>query len=113
MLTHLALMKPRADLSAADRHGLVSAFERAIREIPTVRGVRVGRRVVHGASYESRMPDTADYLVAIDFDDLSGLSTYLQHPAHEDLGARFGPALAAGLVYDFEGVSLGSLRDLK
>jgi Stress responsive A/B Barrel Domain len=112
MVTHLVLMKPRDDLSATERDSLVSAFERAISEIPTVRKVRIGRRIVHGAGYEARMPELADYLVAIDFDDLEGLTTYLHHAAHEELGNRFGDSLLSGLVYDFEDVRLGSLRDL-
>ena len=102
MLSHIVLMKPRADLSAAEKRALVDAFQRAVREIPTVRAVRVGRRIVHGAGYEQGAPDAADYLVAIDFDDLSGLQTYLRHPAHADLGARFNQSLKSALVYDFE-----------
>jgi hypothetical protein len=104
-------MKPRADLSAADRERLIAAFERAIREIPTVRHVHVGRRITHGAGYEARMPDAADHFVMIDFEDAAGLATYLHHPAHEDLGMRFYDSLAAAFVYDFEEVELGSLRD--
>jgi hypothetical protein len=102
MVSHVVMMKPRPDLSADDRHALVAAFERAIREIPTVRAVRVGRRVVHGGGYEPLAPDTADYLVVIDFDDLEGLQTYLRHPAHEQLGVRFGQSLSSALVYDFD-----------
>lgn len=112
MVSHHVIMKPRADLSAADRDRLVGAFERAIREIPTVRMVRVGRRVMHGAGYEAKMPDTADYFVTIEFDDLAGLTAYLDHPAHQDLGARFNDSLAAGLVFDFEEVGLDRLRGL-
>jgi hypothetical protein len=113
MVSHIVLLKPRPDLSDAQRERLVAAFERAVREIPTVRQVRVGRRVIHGAGYEEGMPDTADYLVAIDFDDVGGLATYLGHPAHDELGARFGDSLAGALVYDFESVGLGELRDLR
>ena len=102
MVSHLVLMKPRADLSPADRRALVDAFGRAIREIPTVRDVRVGRRVTHGAGYEQAMPDTADYLIVIDFDDVAGLQTYLRHPAHEALGARFSQSLSSAWVYDYE-----------
>ncbi len=47
----------------------------------------------------------------IDFEDAEGLATYLRHPAHEDLGMRFNDSLAAALVYDFEEVELGSLRE--
>ena len=102
MLTHIVLMKPRPDLSADARQALVDAFERAIRDIPTVRGVRIGRRVTHGAGYEQTSPDMADYLAVIDFDDLAGLQAYLRHPAHAELGARFGQSLSGAMVYDFE-----------
>jgi hypothetical protein len=114
MVTHVVLMKPRADLSAADREAFVAAFERALREIPAIRNVRIGRRVTHGAGYERTSPDAADFLAAIDFDDLAGLQAYLRHAAHEEVGARFGRSLSAALVYDFEvgGVeALARLRD--
>jgi hypothetical protein len=110
VLTHLVLMKPRPDLSAADRTALVDAFERAVREIPTVRHVRVGRRVVHGAGYEAAAPDLAEYIATIDFDDLAGLQAYLRHPAHENLGARFGQALSLAVVFDFE---VGGIEELR
>jgi hypothetical protein len=110
MLTHVVLMKPRADLVAADRSAFVAAFDRALREIPTVRAVRVGRRVRHGAGYETTAPDSADYIAQIDFDDLAGLQAYLRHPAHDELGARFGQSLSGALVYDFE---VGGVEELR
>ena len=103
-------MKPRADLSRAERAALIDAFERAVRDIPTVRAVRVGRRVVHGAGYEQLVSDAADYLAVIDFDDLAGLQAYLRHPAHEALGARFNQSLQSALVYDFE---VGGAEELR
>jgi hypothetical protein len=48
------------------------------------------------------MPDAADYVAMIDFDDLEGLQSYLKHPAHVALGERFGESLTSALVYDFE-----------
>ena len=110
MVTHLVLMKPQPDLTPHDRTALVDAFERAVREIPTVRGVRVGRRVVHGAGYESVTPDLADFVAVIDFDDLGGLQAYLRHPAHAELGARFGQALLGAVVLDFE---VGGIEELR
>lgn len=104
-------MKPRADLPVSDREALVAAFERAVRNIPTVRGVRVGRRIVHGAGYEASAPDSADYVATIDFDDLAGLQTYLRHPAHDELGARFGVSLSSAFVYDFEVGGIEALRN--
>ena len=109
MIAHVVLLKPRPDLESADRRAFVEAFERAMRDIPTVRAVRVGRRVTHGAGYEQQMPDTADFMAVIDFDDLVGLQTYLRHPAHQELGTLFGESLASALVYDFEVGESGSL----
>jgi hypothetical protein len=109
VITHLVLMKPRPDLSAADRDAFVAAFERALREIPSIRSVRVGRRIVHGAGYEQSAPDL-DYLASIDFDDLAALQAYLGHPAHEELGARFATSLSWALVADFEVGGIEALR---
>jgi hypothetical protein len=111
MISHLVTMRLRRGLSAADLEKLVESFERAIREIPSVRNVRLGRRVIHGATYEQRMPNAADFLVMIDFEDFAGLIAYLRHPAHLDLGVRFNGSLAAGLIFDFEEVRLADLRE--
>ena len=109
MVNHLVLMKPRPDLSPADRRGFIDAFERALREISTVRGVRIGHRIMHGAGYE-QSPPTMDFVAVIDFDDLAGLQAYLRHPAHAELGTQFGQALSAALVYDFE---MGGVEELQ
>jgi Stress responsive A/B Barrel Domain len=110
VVSHVVLMKPRSDLSSADRDAFVAAFERAVREIPSIRGVRIGRRVTHGAGYEASAPDTADYLAVIDFDDVTSLQAYLRHPAHEALGALFGQVLSSGIAYDFEAGGIEALR---
>ena len=75
-----------------------------------MRNVRIGRRVRHGAGYELSAADAADYLVAIDFDDVVGLQAYLRHPAHDELGRRFDASLSAALVYDFEVGGSGAAR---
>ena len=102
----------QADLSPRDRQSLVDAFNRAVREIPTVRDVQIGRRVIHGAAYEMAAPNSADYVASIAFDDLAGLQTYLGHPAHEELARRFYQSLSSALIYDFEmdGMSAGESR---
>jgi hypothetical protein len=113
MVWHLVLMKPRPDLPAVERRALLDAFDRACREIPTVRNVRIGRRVTHHAGYEATAPDSADYVALLAFDDLAGLQTYLQHPAHAPLGALFNQALSSAFVYDFEvgGVEIADAGD--
>ena len=112
MVTHVVLMKPKADLSDGDRRALIDAFETAVRDIPWIRNVRIGRRIVHGAEYERASPDAADFQAELDFDDLAGLKVYLQHPAHDALGMRFGQCLTTALVYDFETVDREDLGRL-
>jgi stress responsive alpha/beta barrel protein len=112
MIAHLVLFRPKPDLSKEDRRALVNAFERAVRDIPSVRAVRVGRRVIHGAGYEQSMPDTGEYLIVIDFDDVEGLQTYLRHPVHEELGVRFYQSLSSTLIYDFEAGGVEGLENL-
>lgn len=102
MVIHAVLLKPRPDLAPADRRAFVAAFHRAAAEISTLRGIRFGRRLKHGATYEAAAPDAADFVAILEFDDLAGLQAYLRHPAHEELGARFGQSVSSALVYDFE-----------
>lgn len=109
MLIHLVLLKPRPDLTTAERQTFVGAFERAMRDIPSVRGVRVGKRVTHGAGYEQAAPDAADFAAMIEFEDLLGLQEYLRHPAHEEVRTLFHTSLAGAMVYDF---AMGGLEDL-
>jgi len=106
VIWHLVLMKPKPDLAGADRAAFADAFERAVHAIPTVRDVRIGRRVTHGAGYETGMPDTADYFALVAFDDVAGLQAYLRHPAHEEVSRKFGETLSSALVYDFELIGL-------
>jgi hypothetical protein len=102
MLAHVVLLTLRSDLERADRHALAASLKRAAREIPDVRAVRVGRRVVHGAGYEDRSTGTVDFVAILEFKDLAGLQAYLRHPAHEELAQRFSRSLSSALIYDFE-----------
>ncbi len=88
-------------MPSAERNGLLQAFETAIREIPSVRGVRAGKRVRLGTAYDARAFEPVDYFVAIEFDDAAGLRSYLQHPAHVELAERFGIAAPEAVAYDF------------
>jgi hypothetical protein len=102
MISHVVLFRAKPNLSHDEREGLVRAFERAVQRIPTVRAVRVGRNVSVGAAYEQRSDDNVDVFIAIDFEDVAGLQTYLEHPAHVELGERFNSASSRSLVFDFD-----------
>jgi len=101
MVSHVVLFRFLPDLTPTDRQGLVRAFERALRDIPVIRSFRIGRRVALGARDEQGAPDLHLAMI-IDFDDVAGLRTYLDHPAHEDLGTRFNASVEQALVYNYE-----------
>ena len=102
MTVHLVLFRPRADLTPDQRAVLASSFEAALRSIPAIREARVGRRLMTGRPYEAMMRADYPYAAVIEFDDADGLRTYLDHPAHEQLAARFFESFEDALIYDFE-----------
>lgn len=102
MIAHLVLFRPRPNLSDGDRHGLADALTQALRDIPSIRTARVGRRVTHGRPYEALMQVDYSYAAVLEFDDLAGLKAYLEHPAHDALGAQFFACFEDALMYDFE-----------
>jgi hypothetical protein len=103
-------------LPAGEQTALVDVLRDAIRSIPSIRSARVGRRVKHGRPYEQAMRVDYEYAALLEFDDLAGLKTYLEHPAHQALATRFFSAVDESLVYDYElaGVEAGleGLKDL-
>jgi hypothetical protein len=102
MLVHLVLFTPRPALDAAGRQRLAAALSDAIQQIPSVRRARVGRRVTHGRPYEHLMRVDYTHVAMLEFDDLPGLTAYLEHPAHEQLAIRFFEAFEEALMYDYD-----------
>jgi hypothetical protein len=102
MLVHLVLFKPRPALDAAGRQGLATALSEAIQQIPSVRHARVGRRITHGRPYEQLMRVDYSHMAMLEFDDVHGLTAYLEHPVHEQLAIRFFEAFEEALMYDYD-----------
>jgi hypothetical protein len=115
MVFHIALFRPRPDLTDAARRDLVEALRSALAAIPSIRRFSLGRRVTHGAGYEALMSVSLDYAAVIEFDDLDGLKAYLEHPAHRALGARFMQSFESTAIFDYEmqerGAGLTGLTD--
>jgi hypothetical protein len=101
MFFHVVLFRPRPDLSAGERADLVAALEEALEQIPSIRRFSLGRRVKHGAGYEALMPVDLEFAAVLEFDDLDGLRSYLEHPAHQGLGRRFMQSLESSAIYDY------------
>lgn len=102
MTVHLVLFRPRADLAPDQRAALAASFESALRAIPAIRQARVGRRIMTGRPYEALMRADYPYAAVIEFDDADGLRAYLDHPAHQQLAARFFESFEDALIYDFD-----------
>jgi hypothetical protein len=102
VIAHLVLFRPRSDLPEITRRALADALTTAVRDIPSVRRARVGRRLTHGRPYEALMRVHYEYAAVLEFDDLEGLRAYLAHPAHDALAARFFEAFDEALMYDYE-----------
>ena len=103
MIVHVVLFSPRPDLSAGDRAALLGALDSAAKNIPSIKRLKVGKRVKHSLpGYEQMMRDDYEFAVIIEFDDLEGLKSYLQHPAHADAGHHFTASASKALAYDYE-----------
>ena len=48
------------------------------------------------------MREDFEYAAVIEFDDLAGLTAYLEHPAHVAAGQHFTSSGAMALAYDYE-----------
>ncbi|HVF41247.1 MAG TPA: Dabb family protein [Gemmatimonadaceae bacterium] len=102
MVVHVVLFRPKTTVADSDRAAMLDAVSAAAREIPAVRGFRIGTRVVHSANYERLMAQEFPFLAIVEFDDLDGLKAYLLHPKHERLSKLFYELQEAALVYDYE-----------
>jgi hypothetical protein len=102
MILHIVLFRPRLELGADARRNLAEAFASAIDGIDSIKRARIGRRRTHGRPYETLMHENYTHAAVLEFDDMEGLKTYLEHPAHSDLGARFFDCFEQALMYDFD-----------
>ncbi len=99
----MVLFSPKPNLSAADRLALLDTLAAASTQIPSIKRLRVGRRVKHSLpGYEQLMRDDYEFAVMIEFEDLAGLKSYLQHPSHAAAGRHFTESADRSLAYDYE-----------
>jgi hypothetical protein len=98
---HVVLFRPRPDISDADREALFDAMRAAAKEIPAVRGFRIGQHIANPVPYVVSGFPSFPWTALVEFDDEAGLRTYLSHPLHVALGQRFNAAAEAAMIYDF------------
>ena len=102
MIAHVVLFRLKPGLTEADREHLADAWSVAVREIESIRRAHIGPRVTHGRPYEQLMSGDYPFAAILEFDDLSGLKAYLDHPAHEPLARHFFAYFDSALMYDYE-----------
>jgi stress responsive alpha/beta barrel protein len=103
LIVHVVLFEPRGDLTEQEQRQVVADLQHAASSIPSIRSLRVGRRIRHGLpGYEQAMKVDYQYVALFEFDDHAALKAYLQHPAHEAAGRHFTVSAAHSLAYDFE-----------
>lgn len=103
MIAHVVLFKPKPEVTAAQREAVLNGLRAAASGIPTIRRLRIGRRIRHGRpGYEQVMREDFEFLLIVEFDDVAGLTAYLEHPQHAAIGAHFTQSSSAALAYDYE-----------
>ena len=112
MVAHVVLLRPRATLGADEREALLESMRVAFTDIPEIKRVRIGRRILIGRGYETQMAEHFEYSAIIEFDSEADLRSYLDHPQHQELGKRFFQSVDAALVYDFATVEPDRVRGL-
>ena len=107
MIVHVVLFRPRATLGPEQRRAIVQSLIAAMRQLPMVRGCRLGRRIKHGLpGYEQAMREDYEYALVLEFESVEHLRVYLQHAAHSQLGQLFSDGAGAALAYDYEMAAL-------
>ena len=101
MTVHVVLFRPRPDVWDAEREALFEAMRVAAREIPSVRGFRIGQHIAQPVPYVMSGFPSFPWVALLEFDDEAGLRAYLSHPLHVALGQRFNAAAEAAMIYDY------------
>ena len=113
MIAHIVLFRPRATLTPEETRTLVSALRSAVEGIPAIKRATIGRRMLlNRAGYETQMREHYEYSAVLEFDTESDLRSYLDHPAHVDLGRLLFTSAEAALAYDFNCVDAHHVDEL-
>ena len=112
MIAHVVLFRPKPELTDDQRDTFVTALEHALLNIPLIKRARVGRRVTMGRLYDQQNANEYPFAAILEFDNQSDLRAYLEHPAHQMLGAQFYATSDAAQVFDFELLEAAHARDL-
>jgi hypothetical protein len=102
MVAHVVLFRPKPNLTSDQRRAFIAALEHAFTNIPLIKQARIGRRLTLGRQYDRHNAHDFPFAAILEFASESDLRAYLEHPAHDMLGAQFYITSEAALVFDFE-----------
>lgn len=110
MISHIVLFRPKPTLSVDEKRTLISALERAVSGIPTIKRTTIGQRILLDRSgYETQMAEHYEYSAILEFDNETDLRAYLDHPSHVSLGRLLFTSADAVLAYDFSHTPISRL----
>ena len=110
MISHVVLFRPRATLTPDERATLIESLRVAVTGIPEIKRTTIGKRILlNRPGYETQMAEHFDYSAILEFDSEADLRSYLDHPAHTNLGRLLFTTADAVLAYDFVTTGLADL----
>jgi hypothetical protein len=112
MIAHVVLFRPKTKLRDDQRRAFVTALEHALVNIPLIKRARVGRRLTVGRLYDRQNTHDFPFVAILEFDNEEDLRAYLEHPAHQMLGAQFYVTADAAFVFDYELLEGAQVRAL-
>lgn len=96
MITHIVLMKFKADTSAAQKAEAVQRLKAMVGRVPSVRELEVG---LHGAADSARSGDLG---LVVRLADFAALAEYADDPVHVQVKHFLAELLQSSTVVDFE-----------
>jgi Stress responsive A/B Barrel Domain len=102
MIAHVVLFRPKANLTGDERQAFVDALEHALTEIDLIKRSTIGRRVRLGRLYDQQNAVDFPFAAILEFATEADLLSYLEHPAHLNLGRQFYVASEQSLAFDYE-----------
>ena len=112
MILHIVVIEPHPGSEPAALARAQSDLQEAVRQIPSIRRLRVGPRVRHGLpGYEEQMRIDFAYAAVFEFDDQAGLEAYLRHPFHATLARHFATLGRQALAYDYAVQDVGTRKN--
>ena len=107
MIAHIVLFSPKPDLEESTKRSFAQSVIDCCKSIPHVRRASIGRRTVVNAGYDRNLGhDAYEFAAYLEFDSSGELTSYLNHPMHQELGRLFWECCAKTTIAEVELVDL-------